>query len=89
MTDTNNPSSGGNGEAAPVAAPQDAMDALADILDEPATENGQEKAKTPRDPILDDPEDDQAEDDSDETSQAEAKAGTRDEATPDRRSPER
>ncbi len=72
MADTNNPASAGNGEAAPAANP---VDALADILDDPAPDT---EEATATDAESDDP---LSEDDStDETSDAAGKAGPRDES---------
>lgn len=48
MPDANNPAPAGTGEAAPIVE-QSPIDALADILDEPATDNGETEAAKPAD----------------------------------------
>ncbi len=84
MPDANNPPAGGTGEDTSIAS---AVDALADILDDPATDTVETEAAKPagtkakpaaRD--TDDGEDAEPEDATDdETSDAESKAGSRDE----------
>lgn len=81
MADTNNPAPAGTGEAAPIAS--SAVDDLADILDDPETDNGEDGAnetETDAKAAGADEADESEDDSTDETSDGEGKAGPRDAA---------